>query len=179
MHAQAIDEYYDEGEVEPAQHIMKPLADPQPPMLDASEGHEYCDTCEISGPNRSYCGFCKSSLCDPCWKRQGATRTIHRSTMFLTKRHHGHLRERCKLSSPQILTKLNGKNCIAKMSSPRGLVSTTPAAGVLFCETMEDSRVYWLPHNNWPRKPSLIEIQAHDTLALFLLLARLEAERVL
>ncbi|CAD0030529.1 unnamed protein product, partial [Aureobasidium pullulans] len=67
-HAQAIDEYYDEGEPNPAQRIMMP--DPQPPSLDASGDHEYCDDCETFGPNRSYCNVCTFSMCEYCWKRQ-------------------------------------------------------------------------------------------------------------
>ncbi|THW57327.1 hypothetical protein D6D20_08067 [Aureobasidium pullulans] len=67
-HAQAIDEYYDEGESNPAQRIMMP--DPQPPSLDASGDHEYCDDCETFGPNRSYCNVCTFSMCEYCWKRQ-------------------------------------------------------------------------------------------------------------
>jgi len=67
-HAQAIDEYYDEGESNPAQHTMMP--DPQPPSLDASGDHEYCDDCETFGPNRSYCNVCTLSMCENCWKRQ-------------------------------------------------------------------------------------------------------------
>ncbi|THW47853.1 hypothetical protein D6D21_03207 [Aureobasidium pullulans] len=67
-HAQAIDEYYDEGESNPAQRLMMP--DPQPPSLDASGDHEYCDDCETFGPNRSYCNVCTFSMCEYCWKRQ-------------------------------------------------------------------------------------------------------------
>ncbi|THV63889.1 hypothetical protein D6D28_10317 [Aureobasidium pullulans] len=68
LHAQAIDESYDGEEAEPAQQSMKP--DPQPPVFDASESHEYCVGCEILGPDRSYCNMCECSLCDPCWKQQ-------------------------------------------------------------------------------------------------------------